>query len=242
MIFFFWLLFCLTAGTILLLPLLLWRHEIFNRYSGSRPVECPETRRPAAVNIDVRHAAATGTEGVPDVRLCDCTLWPERSQCGQACLSQAMRAEPYKPGTRSKTKQVYHLPVLLAAFAAWYMGIIWHSHYLFRTQWMDALGLTRAQVKQMVEWNAAHLLTIAVCLLFAYGVAGLLAVFHRKGVLHGVLMSAALFVAVVATGWFGIAGLPHQLLAIEAGYTILAMVTVGAIVGGLSGKLVMPSR
>ena len=88
-------------------------------------------------------------------------------------------------------------------------------------------------------WLSPHLLTAAVCLLFAYGVAWLLAVSHRKGVLQGVLMSALLFCAVFVASWFGIARMPHDLFVIEAGYAVLATLTVGAIVGGLYDKLVL---
>ncbi len=55
-------------------------------------------------------------------------------------------------------------------------------------------------------------------------------------------MSVLLCAAVVATDWYGSARLPHGLLVIEAGYTILAMLTVGAIVGGLYYRLVLPSQ
>ena len=243
MFFLIWLVvFAVVVSFLLLLPAF-WHRAIYERYSGGRPVECPENQRPAVVSIDLRHAAATVMEGSPRLRLCDCTRWPERSQCNQACLSQAIEAEPYKPGeVKAGRKQIYHLPVLLAAFAAWYVGAIWHSHYLFRAQWMDALGLTHAQVKQMVWWLSPHLLTAAVCLLFAYGVAWLLAVSHRKGVLQGVLMSALLCGAVIAASWYGIARLPHELFVIEAGYTVLATLIVGAIVGGLYDKLVLRSQ
>ena len=60
--------------------------------------------------------------------------------------------------------------------------------------------------------------------------------------LQGVLMSVLLCVAVVATSWFGIGRMPHSLLVIETGYTVLATLTVGAIVGGLYDKLVLPSQ
>lgn len=237
-----WLVLCLVlVSLILLLPALLWRREIFERYSGSRPVACPENRQPAAVSLDARHAAATGIDGCPDLRLCECTRWPERSNCDRACLSQAVEAGPW-PRREIRVemkKQIYHLPILLAAFAAWCLGAIWHSQYMFRTQWLDAAGLTHAQIKQMVWWLSPHLLTAAVCLLFAYGVAWLLAVCHRKGVLQGVLMSVLLCGAVVATSWYGIARLPHDLLAIEAGYIALGTLSVGAIVGGLYDKLVL---
>lgn len=182
-------------------------------------------------------------DGRPDLRLSDCTRWPERAKCNQECLSQAIQSEPYRPGeVKGARKQIYHLPVLLAAFAAWYVGMIWHSHYMFREQWLRAVGLTQVQVKQIVWWLSPHLLTAAVCLLFAYGVAWLLAVSHRKGVLQGVLMSALLCGVLIVMSSYGIARLPHELFVIEAGYTLLATLTVGAIVGGLYDKLVLRSQ
>ncbi len=228
------------AAFLLLLPLLLRRHDISTRYFGSRLVACPEDQQAAVVDIDVRHAASTGIDGSPELRLCECTRWPEHSNCGQACLPQAVQPEPIPRGeAKPAKKQIYHLPVVLGAFAAWYVGAVWHSQYLFRARWMNAVGLTHAQVKQMVWWLSPHLLTAAVCLLFAYGVAWLLAVSHRKGVLQGVLMSLLLCGAVVAMSWYGIAKLPHDLLVIEAGYAALATLTVGIIVGGLYDKFLM---
>jgi hypothetical protein len=236
-----WLVLCLVAAPLILLPLVLWRREIYTKYSGSRLVSCPENQQPSVVSLDARHAMATGIDGCPDLRLSACTRWPERSNCGQDCLSQAVQAGPYIPGAlKAAAKQIYHLPVVLAAFAAWYLGAIWHSQYMFRARWLAAIGLNlnHAEVRQVVGWYL--LLSLAVCLLFAYGVAWLLAVCHRKGVLLGVLMSALLSSAVIATGWYGIARLPHDFFMIEGGYAVLSIFAVGAIVGGLQGKLVMP--
>lgn len=243
MVFLLWLVLFLVVVSFPLLLLAFGRHEIYKRYSGGRPVRCPEDRQPAVVVIDVRHAAATAMDGSPDLRLSECTRWPERSKCKQECLAQAIQAEPYKPGeVKAGRKQIYHLPVLLAASAAWYIGMIWHSHYMFREQWVQAVGLTPAQVKQIVWWLSPHLLTLAVCLLFAYGVAWLLAVSHRKGVLQGVLMSTVLCGTVIVTSWYAIVRLPHELFVIEVSYTILAALTVGAIVGGLYDKLTLRSQ
>jgi len=96
--------------------------------------------------------------------------------------------------------------------------------------------------KQLVWWLSPHIVTAAACLLFAYGVAWLLAVSHRKGVLQGVLMSALLCTAVIATSLYGIVRMPRDLFVIEAGYIVLATFTVGAIVGGLYDKLVLRSQ
>lgn len=233
-----WLVLCLVSVSLLLLPLALWRREIYKRYSSSRLVTCPDNQQSAAVGIDVRHAAETGIDGFPDLRVSHCTRWPERQNCRQPCLPQALQAAP-PDEAKVGTKQIYHLPIVLAAFAAWVLGAIWHSRFMFRARWIDAAGLTHAQVKQMVWWLSPHLLTAAVCLLFAYEVAWLLVVGHRKGVFHGALMALLLCGALVAASWYGIARLPHDLLVIEAGYIVLAALTMGAIVGGLQNRLVL---
>lgn len=237
-----WLVFCLAAASLILLPLALWQREIYKRHSGGRLLACPENQQPAVVRIDARHAALTGVDGLPQLRLSECTRWPEQANCNRACLPEAARAKPFEGrGFRLRKKQIYHLPILVAAFAAWYLGLIWHAQYMFRPRWMDALGLAHPQAEPIVIawWNSLHLLTAAACLLFAYGVAWLLAALHRKGVLNGVLMAVLLCGAVAAASWSGIARLPHDLLRIEAGYTVLATLIVGVIVGGLYDRLVM---
>lgn len=236
-----WLVLFLLLVSSLLVGGSLWRRAILQRYSGGRPVICPENHQSAVVSIDARQAASTVMDGSPALRLSECSRWPDRIQCNQACLSQAVAAEPYNEVNRPVRKQIYHLPVFLGAFAAWYVGMLWHSHYLFRARWMDAVGLNQAQLKQIVTWFAPHLLTAAVCLLFAYGVAWLLAVSHRRGVLYGMLMAAILCGGVVATSWFGIGRLPISLVMLEAGYAVLATLIVGAIVGGLYDRIVLPS-
>ena len=62
------------------------------RYRGTRVVTCPETEMPAAVRVDGRHLAGSAAIGEPDLRLSDCSRWPERRGCGQACLSQVQAA------------------------------------------------------------------------------------------------------------------------------------------------------
>jgi hypothetical protein len=235
------LLLCLVGICLILLPAALWLRVIYRRYSGSRLVAYPENQQAAVVDIDAQHAVATEMHGCPDLRRCECTRWPERAECGQPCLSQAVQTEPYAPvEVKGWPKQICHLPVVLAAFAAWCLGAIWHAQYLFRPRWTDAVGLTHAQVRQIVWRISPHLLTLAVCLLFACRAAWLLAISHRKGLLQGVLTAVLPGAALVATSWYSLAGLPHALLATEAGYVVLAGVTMGAVVGGLYDKLVMP--
>ena len=56
----------------------------YRRFRGTRLVTCPETHTTAAVEVDAWRAALTGTE----LRLEDCSRWPERETCGQECLRQ----------------------------------------------------------------------------------------------------------------------------------------------------------
>lgn len=58
------------------------------RYRGSRVITCPETRAPAAIEVDAKHAALTAAASYPDLRLKSCSRWPEREDCGQECLLQ----------------------------------------------------------------------------------------------------------------------------------------------------------
>lgn len=234
------LLFFVCAFAVLLLPTL-WRLEIYNRFRGNRMVTCPTTKRQVAVSFDARHAAVTGSATRPGLRLASCTLWPALRRCAQDCIPEALQAPVSAEGevSRPTTKRIYHLLVLAAAFVAWCVGAVWHSHYLFRAPWMASLGLTRAQLRPLVWTWSPHLLTLAVCVLFAYGVAWLLMWSRRKGMWRGIGMSAIFWLAVglaalASTGW---AGIPGDLLRIEIGYTLLASVMVGAIIGGLTGMM-----
>ena len=236
----FWLLLCVSLGFLIILLPALWTRALYRHYAGSRAVVCPETGRQVSVSLDATHAALTGLRGPADLRLADCSRWPERWKCNRDCIPQAVGAEPYRRGeVQTITKRIYHLPVLLAAFAAWYLGAFWHSHFLFRSRWMADLGLTPMQVKELVSWLSPHLLSVAVWILFAYGVAWLMALQDRRGVIRGIGSGVFLWLAVVLGTWPVTRGIPQDLWNIEAAYSLLAVVLVGAIVGGLSGRLVL---
>ncbi|HET8646180.1 MAG TPA: hypothetical protein VFO85_11865, partial [Vicinamibacteria bacterium] len=62
------------------------------RWRGTRLVRCPETRAPAAVDLDVKHTLLNGVVGREPLRLRDCSRWPERAGCGEDCLAQVERS------------------------------------------------------------------------------------------------------------------------------------------------------
>jgi hypothetical protein len=57
-------------------------------YRGKRLITCPETHKPAAVDVAAGEAAIGAFLSEPTVRLKQCSRWPERQDCGQVCLQQ----------------------------------------------------------------------------------------------------------------------------------------------------------
>src|SRR5690242_20605091 len=62
------------------------------RVRGKRLVSCPETHKPAAVRAAAGKVALEATVGNQQLRLSECSSWPEREACGQECLAQIQEA------------------------------------------------------------------------------------------------------------------------------------------------------
>jgi hypothetical protein len=78
-------------GTVILV-LAIIAVRAWRTYRGVHIIQCPETRKPAAVRVDTGHAALTAlTDDAADVRLASCSRWPERAGCDQACVPQIER-------------------------------------------------------------------------------------------------------------------------------------------------------
>jgi hypothetical protein len=71
------------------LPALAILFKAYRTARGKRVITCPETKEPAAVDVNAAYAAVTTLrKGEPSFRLRDCSRWPERRGCGQECLRQ----------------------------------------------------------------------------------------------------------------------------------------------------------
>jgi hypothetical protein len=65
-----------------------WLIRSFSKYRGTEIITCPETGKPAVVEVDALHASLTSTVGPPDIRLQNCWRWPLKEECGQECLAE----------------------------------------------------------------------------------------------------------------------------------------------------------
>jgi hypothetical protein len=64
----------------------------WSRTRGRRVVKCPATGRLAAVELDTRHAIATGLLEAAELRVKNCSRWPEHQKCNQGCAAAAATA------------------------------------------------------------------------------------------------------------------------------------------------------
>jgi hypothetical protein len=240
MLLLFWALLLLVGACLILLMPALWGKQIYNSFHDPRTVNCPETHALVVVRFDALRAAITGLTGPPKLRLADCSRWPVHADCGQDCIPDALRSTPAQavPFASSQAKKIPHLPVLIAAGAAWVLGMAWHSEYLFRPQWMSALGLSDRQTRDLAEMWSPHLLTVGGCLLFAYGVAWIMNWLGARSIFFGIRVALSLWLVMVAALMLTTRYLvPQQLIWIEGGYTLLAALLIGAIAGGLPRRV-----
>jgi hypothetical protein len=114
----------------------------WQRWRGTRLVTCPETRHPAAVEMDLRHAVlgAVAT-GRPDLRLRDCSRWPERGKCGQPCLTQVEESP--------------HDCLVRTLLEGWYAGrsCVYCRKPFGLIHWHDHRPGLRAPDGRLVEWK-----------------------------------------------------------------------------------------
>jgi hypothetical protein len=81
------------AVALVLAGIAVWRMgRAWLKFRGKLAITCPENYAAAGVNLDARHAAATALRGDPELRLSQCSRWPEKADCGRDCLFQIERA------------------------------------------------------------------------------------------------------------------------------------------------------
>jgi hypothetical protein len=67
------------------LPVML---DVFMRYRKIRRVTCPEEKKTALMNVNAKAAALAAAQGKNQLRVINCSLWPEKRDCAQRCLAQ----------------------------------------------------------------------------------------------------------------------------------------------------------
>jgi len=61
------------------------------KFHGQMLVTCPENEKRAAVRVGIIRAALNEFFNIGQIKLCACSRWPRRRNCGQDCLRQIER-------------------------------------------------------------------------------------------------------------------------------------------------------
>jgi hypothetical protein len=122
-----------------------WLIRGFSKYRGPRIVTCPETKKPVMVKVDSLHASLTSTVGLPDIRLEDCSRWPNNAQCGQECLMD-LELDP---------EQCLVNGVLMR----WYRGksCIYCKKVFQELHWLDHRPALLSPDGKLRQWNGFNL-------------------------------------------------------------------------------------
>jgi len=111
------------------------------RYRGKYIITCPETEKPAAVDVNRGHAALTALYGETELRLADCSRWPDRQHCGQECLAQLAES--------------HQQCMLRNVVASWYRGkqCVLCGKDLGGLDWLEHKPALRGPDQRTVEWK-----------------------------------------------------------------------------------------
>jgi hypothetical protein len=110
-------------------------------YRGTRIVVCPESREMVALEIDARHAALSAPQGPPELRVEQCSRWPERKGCGEECLGQVESAP--------------QACLLQSILGDWYRGkkCVYCGRVFGRVQWHDHSPSLVSPEGTLVDWS-----------------------------------------------------------------------------------------
>jgi hypothetical protein len=135
-------LYLVAAVLIVAIFLVVWSRALaYSKFRGVRLVTCPETAKPAAVDVDATHAALTGLIGKLNLQLKNCSRWPERQGCEQECLVQ-IEAAPEDCLVRN-------------IFARWYQGksCVYCRKPLEQMDWAQHKPALMSPEQVTFEWN-----------------------------------------------------------------------------------------
>lgn len=136
----------------------------------------------------------------------------------------------------SHISQINWLAVLLAFLSTMAIGFVWYMPAVLGRKWMEAIGKTEEDLRNM-EGGAA----IWIPMILASALTNILLAVLISGLGLNTALAAALFSLVVALVFRsgghvihnGFAGRPSTVTVIDSGHDLVAMTVAGAIIGAM---------
>jgi hypothetical protein len=133
---------------------------------------------------------------------------------------------------------VNHFAVWIAGLAHFLVGAGWYT--ALGQAWLRGIGRTEAEIMAQQPNSAIPMgIAFAVAVTIAYALAWLLPRLGAQSVAGGARAGATLALALIATTLamnYGFEARPLSLWLINAGYMVVGMAVMGAIVGGWKKK------
>lgn len=217
------LLFCGVA-ILFSIPAIIW-YETRRTFSSVRVVRCPESQTDVEVEMDAKKAARTVFSDKQQVEIAWCERWPERKNCPQDCVPQAVAQNTHL------TFAINHVGVVFAALLSWAAVGALRASPMTR-EWLAESGYSRAEFWTRIGLRTPAVLTLLASFVAAYVLVWILRHTKTSGVLHGI--SAALIV------WAATVAVSIPQLMFESGtrvfllnsfFALLTLVIAGAAVG-----------
>lgn len=133
---------------------------------------------------------------------------------------------------------INHFAAILAGLVQFAFGAVWYT--AFSQAWLVGIGKTRDQL--MAENGNSpmpYIIAVVTSIIVAYTIAWLLPKLGAQSVAGGVRTGVTLALTLVATTLalnYGFEGRSMSLWLINAGYIVIGMGIMGAIVGGWTRK------
>jgi hypothetical protein len=123
------------------------------------------------------------------------------------------------------------IAILVSAFVPMVLGALWYSPMLFARPWMRAVGRTPEEISGA---SLGYAISAVGAIVTSYVLARIVKWAEVDDFWNGALVGLLVWLGFVATvlavnTWFG--GRPRALWAIDAGYQLVALLIMGAILG-----------
>jgi len=132
--------------------------------------------------------------------------------------------------------EVNTFAVLVAGVLYMALGYFWYSPSLFGKGWMLSVGLSPEKVADLQQKGMIRsgLLALFTSLVTAYILAVIIGIMGFTGLMYGSVTGLLVWVGFMATSHLGPVlweGKPMKLYAINAGYHLVSLILMGAILG-----------
>jgi hypothetical protein len=138
--------------------------------------------------------------------------------------------------------------ILVAAIASFIFEALWFS--VFMNEWLAGIGRTKEWLTSAAghpaSTPAVQYATAIICSIIAAAVLSIcIQASGKQTAIRGILCAAVIWLGFIATGWakeyiFEVRTL--QIYAINAGYSLIDLMLIGAIVGAWEKKHELPAR